>query len=87
MIVQAMIEKFTTLTLTAKQIHEIGLKEVTRLDKNNAEAWALLGEFYQASGRTQEALDAWALWAAAPPSTDTRFFQYMTNRDLAPDVA
>jgi uncharacterized protein (DUF885 family) len=28
---QAMIEKFTTLTLTAKQIHDIGLKEVARI--------------------------------------------------------
>ena len=28
---QAMIEKFTTLKLTAKQIHEIGLKEVARI--------------------------------------------------------
>ncbi len=30
---QAMIEKFTTLTLTPKQIHEIGLKEVARIEK------------------------------------------------------
>ena len=30
---QAMIEKFTTLNLTAKQIHEIGLREVARLEK------------------------------------------------------
>jgi uncharacterized protein (DUF885 family) len=30
---QAMIEKFTTLNLTAKQIHEIGLKEVARIEK------------------------------------------------------
>src|SRR5262249_34110633 len=29
---QAMIEKFTTLTLTAKEIHDIGLKEVARID-------------------------------------------------------
>jgi uncharacterized protein (DUF885 family) len=29
---QAMIEKFTTLTLTPKQIHEIGLKEVSRIE-------------------------------------------------------
>jgi uncharacterized protein (DUF885 family) len=29
---QAMIEKFTTLTLTAKQIHDIGLKEVARIE-------------------------------------------------------
>jgi tetratricopeptide (TPR) repeat protein len=63
------------------------LKEVTRLDKNNAEAWALLGEFYHASGRTKEALDAWSLWAATPPATDIRFFQYMTNRSLSADVA
>lgn len=63
------------------------LKEVARLDRNNAEAWALLGEFYQASGRTEEALSAWANWAAAPPSTDTRFFQYITNRELSPDAA
>jgi uncharacterized protein (DUF885 family) len=28
---QAMIEKFTTLDLTAKQIHELGLKEVARI--------------------------------------------------------
>jgi uncharacterized protein (DUF885 family) len=30
---QAMIEKYTTLTLTAKEIHEIGLKEVARIEK------------------------------------------------------
>jgi uncharacterized protein (DUF885 family) len=29
---QAMIEKFTTLTLTARQIHEMGLAEVARLE-------------------------------------------------------
>ena len=29
---QAMIEKFTTLNLTAKEIHEIGLKEVARIE-------------------------------------------------------
>ena len=63
------------------------LKEVARLDKNNAESWALLGEFYQGTARTEEALDAWTHWAAAPPPTDTRFFQYITNRELSPDAA
>jgi tetratricopeptide (TPR) repeat protein len=63
------------------------LKEVARLDRNNAEAWALLGEFHYLNGRTQEALDAWTQWGAAPPSSDTRFFQYVTNRGLSPDVA
>ena len=33
---QAMIEKFTTLTLTAKEIHEIGLKEVARIEAEMA---------------------------------------------------
>lgn len=63
------------------------LKEVARLDRNNAEAWALLGEFHHLNGRTQEALDAWTQWSAAPASSDTRFFQYITNRQLSPDAA
>jgi tetratricopeptide (TPR) repeat protein len=63
------------------------LKEIVRLDRNNAEAWALMGELHQASGRTQEALDAWSRWSDAPPSTDTRFFQYVANRELSPDAA
>lgn len=63
------------------------LKEATRLEAKDAEAWALLGEFYQATGRTAEALDAWTQWAAAPPTTDTRFYQYVTNRELSPDAA
>ncbi|HEX8707700.1 MAG TPA: tetratricopeptide repeat protein [Pyrinomonadaceae bacterium] len=63
------------------------LREVARLDPNNAEAWALLGEFYQATGRTAEALNARARWAEAPASTDTRFFQFITGRELSPDAA
>ena len=63
------------------------LAEVARLDRNNAEAWALLGEFHHLNGRTKEALDAWTQWSAAPASSDTRFFQYITNRELAPDAA
>ncbi|HWS99022.1 MAG TPA: tetratricopeptide repeat protein [Pyrinomonadaceae bacterium] len=63
------------------------LKEVARLDPNNAEAWALLGEFHYKMGRTPDALDAWSRWAAAPPSSDTRFFQYVTGRELTPDSA
>jgi uncharacterized protein (DUF885 family) len=50
---QAMIEKFTTLTLTAKEIHEIGLKEVARIDaemqetKKKAEFTGTMAEFFQ----------------------------------------
>jgi tetratricopeptide (TPR) repeat protein len=63
------------------------LKEVVRLDKNDAEAWALLGEFHYKMGKTADALEAWTRWAAAPPTTDTRFFQYITGRELTPDSA
>jgi tetratricopeptide (TPR) repeat protein len=64
------------------------LREVVRLDKNNAEAWALLGEFYRETGRVDEAIDALKHWAAAPPTSDTRFYQVFTEgRDLTPDAA
>ena len=63
------------------------LNEVARLDKNNAESWALLGELYDATKRNAEALDAWTRWATAPQSSDTRFFEYITNSELSTDAA
>ena len=50
---QAMIEKFTTLNLTPKQIHEIGLKEVARIEKEmeatkqRAKFTGTMAEFFQ----------------------------------------
>ena len=50
---QAMIEKFTTLTLTAKEIHEIGLKEVARIEaemqatRQRANFAGSMAEFFQ----------------------------------------
>jgi uncharacterized protein (DUF885 family) len=50
---QAMIEKFTTMSLTAKEIHEIGLKEVARIEKEmeatrqRAEFKGTMAEFFQ----------------------------------------
>jgi uncharacterized protein (DUF885 family) len=49
---QAMIEKFTTLDLTAKQIHEMGLKEVARIEaemratKERADFKGTMAEFF-----------------------------------------
>jgi Flp pilus assembly protein TadD len=64
------------------------LREVARLYKGDAESWALLGEFYLATGRTEEAIDAFTHWSAAPAPTDTRIFQFITNgRELSPDAA
>lgn len=72
-------------TFVERAIQE--LKEVARLDSNNAEAWALLGEFYQTTGHSPEAINALTQWAAAPAPTETRFYQYVTNRELSPDAA
>ena len=50
---QAMIEKFTTLSLTATQIHEIGLREVARIEKEmeatrqQAKFTGTMAEFFQ----------------------------------------
>ncbi len=64
------------------------LREVTRLYPSDAESWALLGELYQATGRTAEAITAFTHWAAAPPATDPRVFQFVTNgHDLSPASA
>jgi len=63
------------------------LNEVARLDKNNAESWALLGEFYDATKQNEKALTAWSRWAAAPLASDTRFFQYITNSELTTEAA
>ena len=49
---QAQIEKHTTLTLTAKEIHEIGLKEVARIEaemratKDRAKFEGTMAEFF-----------------------------------------
>jgi uncharacterized protein (DUF885 family) len=50
---QAMIEKFTTLNLTARQIHDIGLKEVARIEaemkatKDRAGFKGSMAEFFE----------------------------------------
>jgi tetratricopeptide (TPR) repeat protein len=64
------------------------LREVSRLYPGDAESWALLGEFYLATGRNEEAIDAFTHWSAAPPATEARIFQYITGgRELSPDAA
>ena len=64
------------------------LREVARLDPTDAEAWALLGEFYYALGKPNEAIEAWTRWVAAAPASDPRIFQFVTNdRELTTDAA
>lgn len=64
------------------------LREVVRLRAGDAEAWALLGDFYLASGRAAEAVDAYRRWASSPAPVDVRFYQIVTKgRELTPDAA
>jgi predicted Zn-dependent protease len=64
------------------------LREITRLRPNDAEAWALLAEFYLATSREKEAVEALTRWATLPASIEGRFYQVVTRgRELSPDAA
>jgi tetratricopeptide (TPR) repeat protein len=67
------------------------LQEVVRLDNNNAEAWAFLSEFYQRTGRKDDALTALKNWADAPTPFDGNdsdsFYKNVTGNLLTNDVA
>lgn len=64
------------------------LREVIRVNPSDAEAWALLAEFYVATGREKEAVEALRKWATLPASVDGRFYQVVTQgRELSPDAA
>ncbi|MGH9943019.1 MAG: tetratricopeptide repeat protein, partial [Pyrinomonadaceae bacterium] len=64
------------------------LKDVVRLKLDDAEAHALLGEFYLLTGRTPEAIESFKRWAAAPVGVDTRFYEVITRgRELSPASA
>jgi len=64
------------------------LREVLRVHPNDAEAYALLAEFYVATGREKEAVEALRTWATLPASMEGRFYQVVTQgRELSPDAA
>jgi predicted Zn-dependent protease len=66
----------------------VELREVVRLNPNDAEGWALLGELYFATDRINDAIEAWTKWSAAPGSLEPRFYQAVTNgRELSPESA
>lgn len=63
-------------------------REVARVHPNDAEAYALLGEFYVATGREKEAIEALRMWTTLPASMEGRFYQVVTQgRELSPDSA
>jgi len=64
------------------------LKDVLRLDPNDPEALALMGEFYVRTGRESEAIEAFRRWMGAPVTVDTNFYKVITQgRELSPDAA
>ncbi|HEV2882993.1 MAG TPA: tetratricopeptide repeat protein [Pyrinomonadaceae bacterium] len=64
------------------------LKDVLRLDPNDPEALALLGEFYTRTERETEAIEAFRRWMGAPATVDTNFYKVITQgRELSPDAA
>ncbi len=63
-------------------------RHVARLDPRNAEAWAMLGELYEKTGKTDETIDALGKWLSSAPPLDTRFYQMiMGGQNLAPENA
>jgi tetratricopeptide (TPR) repeat protein len=79
-------EKSLNRTAADKAVNE--LREVLRVHPNDAEAHALLAEFYVATGREKEAVEALRMWATLPASMEGRFYQVVTQgRELSPDSA
>ncbi|HEX7312621.1 MAG TPA: tetratricopeptide repeat protein [Pyrinomonadaceae bacterium] len=63
-------------------------REVVRVHPNDAEAHALLAEFYVVTGREKEAIEALRKWTTLPASMEGRFYQVITQgRELSPDAA
>jgi tetratricopeptide (TPR) repeat protein len=63
-------------------------RHVVRLDPRNAEAWALLSELYDQTGKTEENIDALQKWISASAPVETRFYQMlMGGARLTPETA
>jgi tetratricopeptide (TPR) repeat protein len=63
-------------------------KYVVQLDSRNAEAWALLSELYDRTGRTEDSIDALKKWLASATPVDSLFYQrLMGGASLAPENA
>jgi tetratricopeptide (TPR) repeat protein len=64
------------------------LREVVRIYPTDPEAWALLAEFYVATNREAEAIQALRKWATLPAASEFRFYQLVTHgRELSPAAA
>ena len=79
-------EKTLNRAVADKAVAE--LREVLRVHPNDAEAHALLAEFYLATDREKEAIESLRRWTTLPASMEGRFYQVVTQgRELSPDSA
>ncbi len=63
-------------------------KEVARIDPRNAEAWAFLNEFYQATKQNDKAIDALRNLVSSISPLEKNFYAYVTGgKDLSPESA
>lgn len=79
--------KKLTPNFTEKAVAE--WKEVVRLDPRNAEAWAILSEFYNKSNQPNERIDALQKWIGSTTPIDTGFYRQLvgSQEDLSPEAA
>lgn len=78
----------TDSEIAAKAIRE--WKEVVRLDPRNAEAWAMLSELYDRTGKANDEIDALKRWEAASMSSDAGWFRRIVGgrpEELMPEQA
>jgi tetratricopeptide (TPR) repeat protein len=62
--------------------------QVVHLDPRNAEAWALLSELYDRSGKAEASIDALKKWLASAAPIDSLFYQrLMGGASLSPETA
>lgn len=65
-------------------------KDVTRLDPRSAEAWAMLGEIYERTGKPNDAIDALRKWIASSTPMDSAWYRIIIGgrpEDLLPEQA
>lgn len=63
------------------------LREVLQLRPRDAEALALLGELYERTDKSDDAIQTFTLWAEQPAPLDTGFYESVIGGELSPAAA
>ena len=78
-----------SLNKTASENAVVQWKELTRLDPQNAEAWAFLSVLYEGMGKTDERIEALKNWLSSTTPLESGFYRSVMGReeDLSPQAA